>query len=74
MKCFPSREVVESLRIQYPVGSRVELLLMDDPASPPVGTKGTVSCVDDIGTIHVAWDNGSSLGVALGQDVCRLIK
>ena len=37
------------------------------------GTKGTVVCVDDIGTIHVHWDNGSSLGVAYGEDRCRVI-
>ena len=39
---FPSRELVESLRKRYPVGCRVELLRMDDPQAPPVGTKGTV--------------------------------
>ena len=47
---------------------------MDDPQAPPIGTKGTVTHVDDIGTIHVAWDNGSSLGVAYGVDFCRKTK
>ena len=47
---FPSRDVVESLRKHYPVGCRVELVRMDDPQAPPIGTKGTVRGVDDIGS------------------------
>lgn len=68
---FPSREIVERIRKQYPVGSRVELVKMDDPQAPPVGTKGTVRGVDDIGSVMVAWDNGSGLSVAYGADICR---
>ena len=70
---FPSREVVERIRKQYPVGCRVELLRMDDPQAPPIGTKGTVRYVDDIGSLGVAWDNGSSLQVVYGEDLCRRI-
>ena len=46
---------------------------MDDPQAPSIGTLGTVIGVDDVGTIHVNWDNGSSLGVAFGEDDCRRI-
>lgn len=46
---------------------------MDDPQAPPVGTKGTVLGVDDVGSILVAWDNGSGLNVAFGEDICRKI-
>ena len=70
---FPSREIVERVRKEYPVGTRVELVSMDDPQAPPVGTLGTVIMVDDIGTIHVKWDNGSSLGIAYGEDFCRKV-
>ena len=63
----------ERLRGQYPVGSRVELLEMDDPRAPPIGTKGTVKGVDDIGSIMVAWDNGCGLSVAFGVDACRKV-
>lgn len=69
----PSREQIESLRRQYPAGCRVELLLMDDPQAPPVGTKGTVLGVDDMGSIMVSWDNGSGLNVAYSEDKCRRI-
>lgn len=44
---------------------------MDDPQAPPVGTKGTVRGVDDIGSIMVVWDNGCGLSVAYGEDICR---
>ena len=64
---------IKSLRESFPAGCRVELLRMDDAQAPPVGTLGTVKAVDDIGTIHVAWDNGSSLGVLLGVDDCRKV-
>ena len=65
------RETVERLRTQYPVGCRVELLHMEDFQAPPIGTKGTVIGVDDIGSIMVRWDNGSGLSVAYGEDSCR---
>ena len=68
---FPSREMVERLRTEYPVGCRVELLQMDDPQAPPIGTLGTVTGVDDIGSIMVRWDNGCGLSVAWGEDRVR---
>ena len=69
----PNRETIEALRKKYPVGCMVELIRMDDPFSPPVGTRGIVIGVDDMGTIHVNWSNGSSLGIAFGEDDCRRI-
>jgi len=35
------------------------------------GLKGTVKAVDDMATIHIAWDNGSSLGAVYGVDCIR---
>ena len=69
-----SREAVEALRKRFPAGARVVLDWMDDWQAPPVGTKGTVRHVDDIGTIHVSWDNGCGLGVAYGADKCHVIE
>ena len=68
---FPKKEVVEQLRKEYPVGTRVELVRMDDFQAPPIGTKGTVRGVDDAGSIMVRWDNGSGLSLAYGEDVCK---
>ena len=70
---YPSKAVVEVLRRQYPVGTRVELVRMDDLQAPPIGTKGTVLGVDDTGSIMVAWDSGGSLNVVYGEDICRKI-
>jgi hypothetical protein len=45
-------------------GKRIQLVkCTDEYTSLPQGTKGTVSLVDDVGTVHVKWDNGSYLGL-----------
>lgn len=69
-----SKETLETLRERFPSGTRVELVRMDDIQAPPIGTQGTVKSVDDMGTIHVRWDSGSSLGVVYGEDACRVIE
>lgn len=68
---FPSREIVERVRREYPAGTRVELVRMEDVQAPPTGTKGTVTGVDDTASVMVAWDNGSRLHVVYGEDACR---
>ena len=68
-----SKEQLLNLREKYPAGCRAELLKMDDIQAPKIGTKGTVVGVDDIGSIMVRWDSGSSLSVAFGEDLCRRI-
>ena len=70
---FPSKEIVERIRRQFPVGCRVELLHMDDVQAPPIGTKGTVTGVDDTGSLMVNWDNGSGLNVIYGIDRVRKV-
>lgn len=71
---FPKREVVERIKKQYPQGTRVQLVHMDDPyTNIPPGTMGTVAAVDDIGTIHIKWDNGCRLGAAYGVDTVRKV-
>ena len=73
MAMFVKREIVERLRRQYPVGTRVKLVRMEDEQAPPIGTCGTVLGVDDLGSIMVSWDNGGSLSVVYGEDLCRKI-
>jgi len=69
---FPHKEIVLRLREQYPAGTRIELVRMNDPYSKlKPGDQGTVVFVDDIGTVFVNWDCGSSLGAAYGEDVIR---
>ena len=74
MSNWPSRETVERIRKQYPAGTRIELIRMEDEQAPPIGTRGTVVGVDDMGSIMVAWDSGGSLSVLYGEDLCRKIE
>lgn len=73
MNGFPSRETVELVRRQYPSGTRVELVRMDDLQAPPAGTLGTVLGVDDTGSLIMRWDNGSGLNVVYGEDIVRKV-
>ena len=66
-------EQLAHLRSTYPRGTRVELVQMDDAQAPPIGTKGTVTGVDDTGSLLVDWDNGSGLNVIWGVDVVRKV-
>ena len=70
-----NHEALQRLRETFTEGTRVELTHMGDPYNTKLvpGCKGTVMCVDDMGTIHVRWDCGSSLGVAFGEDSCKVI-
>ncbi len=69
-----NRNEVERIRNQYPIGTRIELLLtMDDMQGIEKGTKGTVIGVDDIGTIHMKWDNGRGLGLIPGEDNFKVL-
>lgn len=64
-----TKELIEHLRSKYPEGTRIKLDHMDDPYSPvPPGTMGTLKFIDDVGTFHMNWDNGRTLGLVYGED------
>ena len=63
------RKMVNFIKEQYPPGTRIRLNSMEDPYAPIApGTEGVVDFVDDIGTIHMKWNNGRSLGIVPGED------
>ena len=64
---------VDAIKAMYPEGTRVWLVCMDDVQAAPVGTEGTVFSVDDMGTVHVRWDNGSTLGAVFGEDIIQKV-
>ena len=66
-----SKEQIEALRKEYPEGALVELIEMRDVQAPPQGTIGRVTGIDAVGTVHVAWRTGSSLGIVPGVDRAR---
>ena len=70
---FLIKEIVELVCREYPVGTRVELVQMDDAQAPLIGTQGTVWGVDDTASLMVHWDNGSGLHVVYGEDIVHKI-
>jgi hypothetical protein len=68
-------EMLKQLKEYYKPGTRVMLIRMNDPyTNLREGDQGTVTMIDDVGTIHVSWDCGSTLGVVFGEDECRRIE
>lgn len=65
-------EIAKMRKEVFKVNSYVELVSMDDTQAPPIGTKGFVRNVDDIGTVHIAWQNGSSLGATLEDSIKKV--
>ena len=70
---FIDKNSLEKLKKRYPKGTKIRLIKMDDIQAPPAGTLGTVTGVDDAGTIHTSWENGSSLGVRYGEDEAETV-
>ena len=70
---YPGTEIIEKLKQEYPVGTRVILRKMDDCQAPPIGTKGTVQGVDDAASLLVKWDNGCGLNVVYGVDEVEIL-
>ena len=56
-------------------GLRIHLISMDteDPNPIDSGLEGTIDRVDDMGTIHVNWDDGRRLGVIPGVDDYQIL-
>ena len=69
---FPSKEQITALRRQYPRGTKMELLGMDDPQAPPTGAIGEILGVDDAGQLLVRWETGSSLRLIPSVDSFRI--
>ena len=42
---------------------------IDDNKTVPPGTEGTVDHVDDAGTVFAKWDNGSTIGAILADEI-----
>jgi hypothetical protein len=68
-------ETLKQLKAYYKPGTKVELIRMNDPyRKMPTGQRGEVIHVDDAGTVHCVWSNGSTLGIVFGEDECRKIE
>ncbi len=67
-----TKEEIDYYKENFPAGTRIELISMDDPFTTiPRGTRGTVRIIDDIATLHTDFDNGRRLGIIPGVDTFR---
>lgn len=56
------------------IGTRVRLIHTSDPYTAlRYGSEGVVDFIDDLGTVFVRWDDGSSLGLIPREDVWQEI-
>ena len=70
---FPSKSYLEQLRKQYPKGTKLQLISMRNETYPVLpGTVGEVTHIDDAGSIHMRWENGSSLAIIPEVDSFRV--
>ena len=71
---FPSKSYLAQLRKQYPVGTKIQLISMHDEKYPILpGTIGEVTHIDDLGSIHMKWQNGSSLALIPEVDSFKVV-
>ena len=71
---FPNKNYLEQLRKQYPVGTKIRLISMRNEKHPILpGTIGEVTHIDDLGSIHMKWQNGSSLALIPEVDSFKVV-
>ena len=71
---FPTEKELEMLLAKYPKGMKIRLIHMNDPQPVPSGTIGEVALIDDVGNIHMIWQNGRSLAIIEGIDDFEIIE
>ena len=62
------REEIARIKEMYPKGTPIRLYSMEGEQSVPPGSRGVVDHVDDIGKIHMKWENGSCLALNIEVD------
>lgn len=69
-----NEEKLKELREKYPYGTKIKVLkTMDDIHPIEAGTTGEVDYVDDIGSIHMIWENGSTLALVEEVDTFEVV-
>ncbi len=65
---------IEAIKEKYTEGTQIVLKEMKGESQMPFGLKGTVKYVDDIGQIHMNWENGSSLALNYDEDSFAILE
>ena len=61
---IPNKNIWNNSEKKYPAGTKLQLISMRDEKYPILpGTIGEVTHIDDLGSIHMKWQNGSSLAI-----------
>lgn len=68
-----SRKEIERIKEKYPKGTPIRLYSMTGETTVPPGSRGVVERVDDIGQIHMRWENGSGLALNMEEDQFDII-
>lgn len=68
-----NKERVDILKSRYRKGTKVRLYHMKGEARMPPGLVGQVKSVDDMGQIHVLWENGSSSVLNTEKDLFEIM-
>ena len=72
---FSNKNYLAQLRKQYPIGTKIQLISMRDEKYPILpGTIGEVTHIDDMGSIHMKWQNGSSLAIIPEVDSFKVLE
>jgi len=69
-----SKNKIDKIKNDYPIGTRVKLNYMNDVDGVPSGTCGTIVYVDDEGHLGMEWDNGRTLSLIVGIDNFEIIE
>ena len=64
---------INAIKRKYEMGTVIVLeQLGEDPRPVGPGSKGEVLYVDDIGTVHVRFENGRRMGLVPGEDLFHI--
>lgn len=69
---YKKKNNINEIKSKYLPGMKVLLYEMVGE-NLPTGLKGTIKNIDDIGQIHVDWENGSTLPLNLDLDKFAII-
>lgn len=70
-----SKEEIQVVKQKYIKGTKIKLIKMYDPFTPPPSnTIGIVEFVDDVGQIHIRWNTGSSLALVPNVDEFEILE
>lgn len=64
---------INAVKRDYTKGTRIKLISMDGEPHMKSELIGIVNHVDDIGQVHMNWDNGSSLALTVYLDKFEIL-